>query len=67
MSLVIQEWNGKVIRKAEDINEQTQSISVYVSINNNNNRPIYKGQYLKANFHGIPSKKRYGNSKKCCF
>lgn len=49
----VHEWKGKVIRKAENVNEQTQSISVYVSIINNS-KPIYKGQYLKAKFLGIP-------------
>ncbi|MCB9248357.1 MAG: hypothetical protein H6613_07330 [Ignavibacteriales bacterium] len=49
----VYEWNSKVIRKAENVNEQTQSISVYVSIINNG-KPIYKGQYLKATFLGIP-------------
>ena len=50
------EWRGQVIRKAENINEQTQSISVYVSLENNNSKPVYTGQYLKVNFAGIPLK-----------
>lgn len=48
------EWKGNIIRKAEAIDEGTQSINVYVAITNNNSKPIYKGQYLKARFHGIP-------------
>jgi multidrug efflux pump subunit AcrA (membrane-fusion protein) len=48
------EWSGTVLRKAGDVNEETQSMSVYVSLTNNSSKPIYKGQYLKARFHGIP-------------
>lgn len=47
-------WFGNVIRKAGDLNQQTQSISVYVQLANNNHKPVYRGQYLKATFSNIP-------------
>ena len=45
---------GRVIRKAESVDEQTQSIIVYIALVNSNSNPIYKGQYLMAKFQGIP-------------
>ncbi|MFZ1292052.1 MAG: HlyD family efflux transporter periplasmic adaptor subunit [Melioribacteraceae bacterium] len=49
-------WFGNVIRKAGDLNQQTQSISIYVQLANNNHKPVYRGQYLKATFSNIPIK-----------
>lgn len=31
----------------------TQSINVYVSLNSTSKNPLYKGEYLAANFRGI--------------
>ncbi|MBU0475351.1 MAG: HlyD family efflux transporter periplasmic adaptor subunit [Bacteroidetes bacterium] len=46
-------WVGEIVRKANDINPNTQSINVYVSLNSNKNNPIYKGEYFTAVFAGI--------------
>lgn len=46
-------WNGQIIRKSKDINPNTQSINVYVSLNSLNGHPLYKGEYLTAVFPGI--------------
>lgn len=46
-------WLGKIVRKANDINPNTQSINVYVSLNSNKNNPIYSGEYFTAVFAGI--------------
>ncbi len=46
-------WNAKIVRKSEDINQNTQSINVYVSLNSIENKPLYKGEYLTAVFSGI--------------
>lgn len=43
-----QHWEGKVIRIAQSINENTQSVDVYVSIKNDSKRPLYNGIYLEA-------------------
>lgn len=44
---------GKIVRKAQDVNPNTQSINVYVSLNSSKNNPIYKGEYFTAVFAGV--------------
>lgn len=46
-------WDGKIVRKAQNVNPTTQSINVYVSLNSTSKNPLYKGEYLAANFRGI--------------
>lgn len=46
-------WSGKVVRKSKDVDPATQSIMVYVSIKSTRRKPVYKGQYLTAEFSGI--------------
>lgn len=46
-------WSGRLIRKSKDVDENTQSINVYVSIRSSSAKPLYKGQYLVAEFEGI--------------
>ncbi|MCF6271465.1 MAG: HlyD family efflux transporter periplasmic adaptor subunit [Melioribacteraceae bacterium] len=46
-------WNGIIVRKSQNVNPATQSINVYVSLNSTNKNPLYKGEYLEANFGGI--------------
>jgi membrane fusion protein (multidrug efflux system) len=46
-------WNGKIVRKSQNVNPSTQSINVYVSLNSTRKNPLYKGEYLTANFSGI--------------
>ncbi len=46
-------WNGRVIRKSQNVSPTTQSINVYISLSTSNKVPIYKGQYFTANFGGI--------------
>jgi membrane fusion protein (multidrug efflux system) len=40
-------WKGKVIRKADFVDANTQSIAIYIAIESPNN-DVYDGQYLKA-------------------
>lgn len=40
-------WKGKVVRKADFVDANTQSVAVYIAINSANN-DVYDGQYLKA-------------------
>lgn len=42
-----QEWTGKVTRIGEFVNQQTQSIDVFISINPGKTR-MYDGEYLKT-------------------
>lgn len=42
------EWTGRVIRKADYVDPNTQSINVYIAINNVNGSELYDGQYLRA-------------------
>lgn len=44
--------NGKVVRKAGFVENTTQSISVFIQIKSNNNKALYQGMYLTANFLG---------------
>lgn len=46
-------WNGFVARISGDLDVQTQSVSVFVEIINNQKTPLYKGQYLKAYFNTL--------------
>lgn len=48
-----EKWNGVVSRKSGDVDIQTQSISVFIELLNNQKEPLYKGQYLKAHFSTI--------------
>ena len=43
-------WKGRVIRKAKFVDPNTQSIYIYVKLTPSANKPLYKGQYLKAEF-----------------
>lgn len=45
-------WDGKVVRKANYVDEQTQSIAIFVAVNPTDEKPIFKGQYLQAHFQG---------------
>lgn len=47
------EWQGTVVRKAEFLNEDNQSISVFVSLSSTSENPLYLGMYLKAIFPGV--------------
>ena len=44
---------GRVSRIAGNLDVQTQSISVFVSVKNEPENPIYRGQYLTAKFGGV--------------
>jgi len=46
-------WIGQIVRKSQDVNSNTQSINIYVSLNSTSNKPIYKGEYFVAIFSGI--------------
>lgn len=46
-------WTGKIIRKSEDVEPTTQSISVFVGLKSTSSKPLYKGQYLRAVFNGV--------------
>lgn len=48
----LSEWKGKIARISQFVDESTQSISVFVSINPNSENRLYNGQYLKAVFPG---------------
>ena len=45
-------WNGKIIRIADFVDQGTQSVSVFVTVNPAKEKPLYEGQYLKAHFTG---------------
>jgi len=43
-------WNGKVVRKSDYVDPNSQSITVFVAIEPTKSKPLYQGQYLKAVF-----------------
>jgi multidrug efflux pump subunit AcrA (membrane-fusion protein) len=43
-------WTGKVVRKSEFMDPSSQSIIVYVGLSSNKEKPLYQGQYLRAEF-----------------
>ena len=45
-------WKGTVSRVSRFVDENTQSISVFVKLKPNADQPLYNGQYLKAAFPG---------------
>ena len=46
------EWMGQVVRKADYVDRGTQSVSVFISMQNKPDNPLYEGQYLMASFGG---------------
>ena len=46
------EWSGTVVRKADYVDRKTQSVSVFISVENNPRDPLFEGQYLRASFDG---------------
>lgn len=46
------QWDGRVVRKTNYVDEQSQSIAIFVEIRTTKNKPVFKGQYLQAHFEG---------------
>lgn len=44
-------WEGKVARIAQNINPNTQSVDVYISVDNTKEHPLFNGMYLEANIY----------------
>ncbi|HSH50188.1 MAG TPA: HlyD family efflux transporter periplasmic adaptor subunit, partial [Bacteroidales bacterium] len=49
-------WSGKVIRKSQFIDPQTQSQNLYIHVQNNKQTPLLVGEYLQVTFPGRPIK-----------
>lgn len=45
-------WQGKVVRKSKFVDPNTQSLGMFIRINNTNENPLLAGEYLKATFPG---------------
>ena len=45
-------WTGKVVRKSQFVDPDTQSIEVFVQLKSTRDNPLYNGLYLKAIFPG---------------
>ena len=45
-------WEGRVVRKSSFVDMTTQSMSVFVSLFPEKEKPLFEGQYLKAVFPG---------------
>ena len=46
-----QTWNGTIARIGQSVNSNTQSIDLFVQVNNNPEAPLFNGMYLHANIH----------------
>jgi len=44
------DWQGKVIRKSQYVDESTQSQEIFIHINSLNNQKLLPGEYLEATF-----------------
>ncbi len=45
-------WTGKVVRKSQFVDPDTQSIEVFVQLKSTRDNPLYNGLYLRATFTG---------------
>lgn len=43
-------WKGRVVRKSDFMDASSQAINVYVALDSERDKPLYQGQYLKAEF-----------------
>jgi multidrug efflux pump subunit AcrA (membrane-fusion protein) len=43
-------WTGKVVRKSSFMDPNTQTISIYVGLSPEKDKPLYQGQFLRAEF-----------------
>ncbi len=48
------EWTGKVVRKGKFIEENTQSVSIFIRLENSDTAPLLVGEFLNASFRGRP-------------
>jgi multidrug efflux pump subunit AcrA (membrane-fusion protein) len=49
-------WRGKVIRKSQFIDPETQSQNIFIQVQNNIQNPLLVGEYLQVSFPGHPIK-----------
>jgi len=49
-------WRGKVIRKNQFIDPETQSQNIFIQVQNNIQNPLLVGEYLQVSFPGHPIK-----------
>jgi len=49
-------WKGKVIRKSQFVDANTQSQEIFIRISNNTKKPVLVGEFLNASFPGNPVK-----------
>ncbi len=43
-------WKGSVVRKSEFMDPSSQAIIVYIALSSEKEKPLYQGQYLRAEF-----------------
>jgi RND family efflux transporter MFP subunit len=48
------QWSGKVVRKSDFIDPSSQSITIYIALDSQKDKPLYQGQYLQAEFASKP-------------
>ena len=47
-------WTGKVVRKSDFMDPSSQAIAVYIALIPEKGKPLYQGQYLRAEFASKP-------------
>lgn len=48
------QWQGKVVRKSQFVDPNTQSQAIFIKIKNNSKKKILTGEFLSASFSGRP-------------
>lgn len=46
-------WIGTVTRKSDFVDQNTQSVAIFIKISKKQGQELYKGMYLKARFKGV--------------
>lgn len=60
-------WQGEVLRIGRNVNENTQSVDVFVKVNSADHDPLYEGMYVKALIHCGELPQVYEVSRKAIF
>jgi hypothetical protein len=47
---MLMHWTGKVVRKSAFMDPSSQTLTIYISLNSEAGKPLYQGQYLRAEF-----------------
>jgi membrane fusion protein, multidrug efflux system len=64
---ILGQWTGKIKRVGNNIDERTQTIQVYMTINKNGNKNLYNGVFLRAQIPGQKISKAFSIPRKALY